>query len=93
MVGPFWHICKQMPTFPLTASPYGWLLNKMKPTPENFSPLVRVGEASRLLGTCPTTIRRMVAAGLLRSVRYGAKGAHRIPMSEILRLGSLKEQK
>jgi excisionase family DNA binding protein len=74
-------------------TPYSWLLNrgnKNKPTPEVFSPLLRVSEASRLLNCCETTVRRAIAAGLISSVRIGVKGYHRVPLAEIHRIGSLK---
>ena len=45
-----------------------------------------VTEAAQLLGVYPGTVRRLIRAGRLRSVRFGEHGHHRIPASELDRL-------
>jgi excisionase family DNA binding protein len=80
----------------LAPSPYSWLLARTaKPTPElseQFTPVIRVSEAAKLLGCGAPHIRRLIAAGVIRSTRYGTRGYHRVPVSEITRLASLKHE-
>jgi excisionase family DNA binding protein len=80
----------------LAPSPYSWLLARTaKPTPEiseQFCPVIRVSEAARLLGCGTPHLRRLIALGVIRSTRYGKKGYHRIPVSEITRLAGLKKE-
>jgi excisionase family DNA binding protein len=76
----------------LASSPYSWLQDRPKKEADSFSPLLRVSEASKLLGCCPAHVRRLIAAGTLRAIRFGKRGSHRIPLSELIRVGALKEQ-
>ena len=87
-----------MPIFQreLAPSPYSWLLARTaKPATEiseQFCPVIRVSEAAKLLGCGAAHVRRLIAAGVLRSTRYGRAGYHRIPTSEILRLAALRKE-
>lgn len=79
------------------ASPYAkWMIQtQAKPesvsTPESLQ-LLRVSEVARLLGCCGAHVRRLIAAGHLRAIRFGKRGSHRIPLSELQRIAALKEQ-
>lgn len=46
--------------------------------------LVRIDRAAELLGLSQATVYRLIAAGDLRSVRFGR--AHRVPSTELTRL-------
>ena len=86
--------------YEVTPSPYAWLLAKQRPTQaqptqnarEPFSQLLTVGQARALLGTSGATIRRLIKSGTLRAIRFGPRGYHRIPISEIERLGALAKE-
>ncbi|HLX84841.1 MAG TPA: helix-turn-helix domain-containing protein [Terriglobales bacterium] len=78
----------------IATSPYAWWHKQQTTSPsEDVSRLVSVREASKFVGCSSAHLRRMIAAGLLRSVRFGDKGSHRIPWSELVRISKLKEQK
>ena len=55
-------------------------------SPEAFEELFSVGDAARILGVHPNTIRVWTAQGLLKAYRLGRRGDRRIPRSEIEKL-------
>jgi excisionase family DNA binding protein len=59
---------------------------------EPFSRLFTTTQASTLLGVSARLLRRMIKNGSLRATRFGGRGYHRIPLSEIERLGSLAKE-
>ncbi len=60
-------------------------MTKSPATLTKTSALLRVPEAARLLSLSPTTLKRWIRGGRLRSVQTPG-GHHRIPRSEIQRL-------
>lgn len=66
-------------------SPYEWIARRQKAQPF-YGRLFTVQEAKELLGTCATTIRRWSKRGLIKTVRQGERGWHRIPQAELERL-------
>jgi len=50
---------------------------------EPLEELYSVGDAARILGVHPNTIRVWTAQGLLKAYRVGRRGDRRIPRSEI----------
>ena len=55
-------------------------------SPEPLEELFSVGDAARILGVHPNTIRVWTAQGLLKAYRLGRRGDRRIPRSEIEKL-------
>jgi excisionase family DNA binding protein len=81
----------------VAASPASWWAARQRPEtqtrPEaqpSYSPLVTVREAARQLAICTATVRKMLAAGVIRGVRYSPRSRWKVPISEICRIGSLK---
>ena len=66
-------------------SPYEWIAKRQQAEPR-YGKLYSVQEAKKLLGTCATTIRRWSKRGLLKTVRQGEKGWHKVPQAELERL-------
>jgi len=82
-------------------SPYQWLIAKQQRAPvENYERMYRISEVSRILGVCPTTVRRWVKRNLksagstsVSSIRTGPRGWHRFSESMVRKMrGEMQER-
>jgi excisionase family DNA binding protein len=49
-------------------------------------PLISTAEVSRAYGISPETVRKLAAEGVLRPIRFSARGRLRFPREQVLQL-------